>query len=39
VHVNAGIAGLTAALLWVGWFGFNEGSALRRMAQPAWRCW
>jgi Amt family ammonium transporter len=33
VHINAGIAGLAtaligASLLWVGWFGFNAGSAV-----------
>jgi Amt family ammonium transporter len=29
VHINAAVAGLVgASLLWVGWFGFNAGSAL-----------
>ena len=63
VHVTAGVAALTAALvmgsrkgfpqtpmpphnmtmtvtgagmLWVGWFGFNGGSALAAMGTPAW---
>ena len=27
-----------ASLLWVGWFGFNAGSAVKRTARrPAWR--
>ena len=61
VHLNAGTAGLVAALmlgkrkglgpaaqpgltfigaslLWVGWFGFNAGSAVTAGCRPAWRC-
>ena len=37
---NLSLAVIGAALLWVGWFGFNAGSAVgRRRRAPAWRCW
>ena len=28
-----------ASLLWVGWFGFNAGSAVTAGCRPAWPCW
>jgi Amt family ammonium transporter len=28
-----------AGMLWVGWFGFNAGSALSAGGTRAWRCW
>ena len=33
---NVGYAVIGASLLWVGWFGFNAGSATRPTGAPAW---
>lgn len=35
---NLTYAIIGASLLWVGWFGFNAGSALGPMAARAWPC-
>ena len=34
-----GLTVVGAGMLWVGWFGFNAGSALCRRRCAVWRCW
>ena len=34
---NPGLTMMGAAMLWVGWFGFNAGSALAAGRAPAWQ--
>jgi ammonium transporter, Amt family len=36
---NLGYTLIGASMLWVGWFGFNAGSAVAADGAPAWPCW
>jgi ammonium transporter, Amt family len=36
---NLGYTLLGASMLWVGWFGFNAGSAVAATRAPGWPCW